>query len=102
MRSAIEKGCINAIHPCTIIADPLCGRYSGALYTAWPLSPRELPVWASSKLQKFSEKGWAEHRHDLVGKGMTPNEAYDDLYEQCFSEEMPTRASWLRKLAVVT
>jgi hypothetical protein len=100
MISPLKSGCLNAIHPLTILADPLNGRFSGALYTAWPLCPREVPCKAYSKLWEDSEKFW-RGRPAPVGKGMTPDEAYEDLYHQVFDEGVSVRLDPSGKLTIV-
>lgn len=100
MYSAIKQGCLNAIHPCTIVADPLSGRYSGALWLAWPLFAREVPVASLSPVWRTAELFWRD-KAPFVGRGMTPNEAYDQLYQMVFTPETVAHIIPSGKLTVV-
>lgn len=75
------------IYPCTIIKDRYNGTYSGGVFTAWNEDCYEIPdevsgddtecqdFWYSNKIKPFNVFG----EPLFVGKGRTPQEAYNDL-----------------------
>ena len=66
------------IYPCTIVADRYGGVYTGGAYTAWPLDPSD----AEEEIDADDMFYYKNLAPGTYGKGATPNEAYDDLYDQ--------------------
>lgn len=76
MKEEIEKD----IYPVTVICDRYTGTYSGALWTAWNLDFWEVPREVEgddSDCWNF----WGSHTQKAypVGRGNSPQEAFDDL-----------------------
>ena len=65
------------IYPCTIIADRYGGSYSGALFTAWNMDFDMVPM-DIDRGDIDCDNFWHNYS-GLVGKGSTPQEAYNDL-----------------------
>ena len=69
------------IYPLTIVSDRYGGTYSGGAYTAWPMDYTDVPL--EPGLDDDTCAGyWAEHADDTIGRGNTPNEALEDLYNR--------------------
>ena len=68
------------IYPCTIINDRYNGSYSCAKWTAWELEINEIPYQID--LCDVTCQNFWEDYEGVVGKGNTPDEAYNDLLEQ--------------------
>jgi hypothetical protein len=70
----------NFLHSVTIISDRYGGTYSKGKFTAWLCAPEEIPDMVS---EGDSECGnfWREF-DGTVGKGNTPNDAFDNLIEK--------------------
>jgi hypothetical protein len=64
--------------PCTIVADRYSGAYSGAAWTAFHMEG-QVPVEVSSDDCTCAEFWDLSASLYLIGKGSTPQEAYDDL-----------------------
>lgn len=65
------------IYPCTIVNDRYSGSYSGALWTAWNMPSEEVPPEIDAG---DGDCGAFWHAFTgIVGKGDTPQAAYDDL-----------------------
>ena len=65
------------IYPCIIVRDRYNGVYSGGSFTAWNEYIRDVPPeigYGDSECSSF----WDEY-DGLVGRGHTPQEAYNDL-----------------------
>jgi len=68
------------VYPCIIIPDRYDGCYSGASWTAWNLYIEGFPYGpesGDSECYNF----WQDYK-GIVGKGNTPQEAYNDLKKQ--------------------
>lgn len=73
----------DSVYPCTIIADRYMGSYSGALWTAWNMY--SAPEEADSD-DITCMYFWQDYK-GVVGKGNTPQEAYDDLERKVKNEQ---------------
>ena len=83
MRSRFNAAFWEEIYfPLTLIADRYSGTYSGAQFTAWPLYARDIPHGAVANDVTCADF-WADEEHLKypIGKGKTPQEAYDNLIE---------------------
>lgn len=66
------------IWPVTIAADRYGGAYSGGSWLAFPLHPSAVPDGPFGG-DVVANRWWAELRDMPVGRGDTPDQAYDDL-----------------------
>lgn len=72
------------VYPCIILADRYSGAYSGASWTAWngyaiPAGPEDGDV--------LCRNFWQDYKGP-VGKGSTPNDAYQSLCKQVARREI--------------
>jgi len=81
------------VYPCIIIKDRYTGAYSKGIWTAWKASPWKEDTGFFNILPEDIDGGdgecdkfWHEYT-GIVGKGNTPQEAYDDLCKQVEKEE---------------
>lgn len=67
-------------YPCTIIMDRYTGAYSGGLWVAFNLDAHDVPFEVDDS-DPICSNYWDAHEQLVtpVGKGNTPQEAYDDL-----------------------
>lgn len=67
-------------YPCTIIMDRYTGAYSGAIWLAFNLYSYDVPKEIEAD-DGSCHRYWNTHDHLVtpIGKGDTPQEAYDDL-----------------------
>jgi hypothetical protein len=75
MRAASDY---DMIMPVTITPDRYRGTYSGGMWLAFPLSPPVVPDGPFGG-DVFANDWWAELGDVPVGRGETPDRAYDDL-----------------------
>lgn len=72
------------IYPLTIVCDRYSGTYSGGRYLALNTYSENMPLEIgggdTEEGDFFSENG--KHTQYKIGKGNTPNEAYEDLYNK--------------------
>lgn len=65
------------VYPVTIVADRYSGTYSGAAWLAFNLYDTQLPDgWDSDDVT--TAEFWVSNK-EVVGKGNSPQEAYEDL-----------------------
>lgn len=67
------------VYPCTITHDRYGGCYSGAEWLAWPLDVGYDVFPADAQGDDFAAAVFWDEFDGLVGKGATPDDAYDDL-----------------------
>lgn len=67
------------LYPITIIMDRYCGTYSGGDFTAWLLDNDKIPEAAQDSDVECREFWYQTANNYLIGKGKTPQEAYDEL-----------------------
>lgn len=74
------------VYPCTITMDRYSGTYSNAKWLAFALDPWDLPDEVGGG-DPEEESFWRSHNQDEfpVGKGRTPQEAYEDLQKRHWS-----------------
>lgn len=69
------------IYPCTITSDRYSGAYSGGCWLAWPVDACYVPSGADDGNYLECDDFWRTWTKP-VGKGDTPQAAYDDLARQ--------------------
>jgi len=69
------------IRPVTITPDRYGGTYSGGVWLAFPLNPSVVPDGPFGG-DVFANAWWAELGDVPVGRGETPDRAYDDLSQR--------------------
>lgn len=80
------------IHPLTIVSDRHNGSYSGAKFLAFNLYYDRIPLSVNSDIED-EKRFWGREHHRgkakkyIIGKGDTPNEAYDNLKKLLKNEE---------------
>lgn len=79
------------IYPCTIVCDRYTGMYSGALWTAWNLDFDEVPKAIDDSDPECWEFWDNKAKDYFIGKGSTPQEAYDDLYNRMYQPMTPNQ-----------
>ena len=75
--------------PVTIIMDRYSGTYSGGQYTAWNCYPEDIPNDVFSNDMACAEF-WGindETNKYIVGKGRTPDDAQNDLFNKIDAQE---------------
>ena len=72
---------MKSVYPVTIVEDRYNGTYSGGRYTAWNLSPWEIPddAFGDDTSCMFFWEDNEKYNEFTVGLGDTPNEAERDL-----------------------
>jgi len=79
------------VYPCTIIKDRYTGVYSKAIWTAWKADCFRDPFFDSVPEEidgddTECDRFWHSYT-GIVGKGNTPQEAYEDLRKQVEKEK---------------
>ena len=79
-----EKEAKKDIYPLTLYSDRYNGSYSGANFIAFNLDPWELPeeIGGGDGEEMAFWENQEKNKTYLVGKGSTPQEAFNDLYEK--------------------
>ena len=74
------------IYPLTIIADRYGGCYSDGAFTAWRMDPWDIPdeVFGEDIECMYFWRGKANNYS--IGRGDTPQEAFDDLYQKIYGQ----------------
>ena len=69
----------NYLYPITIIMDRYSGIYSGGAFLAFNLDYDEIPQEINQD-DVTCMNFWSTNKNMIVGRGATPQEAYENLY----------------------
>jgi hypothetical protein len=86
----VSPSSYDVLHPVTITGDRYGGIYSGGSWVAFPLFPGQVPEEPGSS-DVIADGWWRDHTDLPIGRGDSPDEAYQDLLRRLEAIEPTAR-----------